>query len=94
LNVIKHKLHFKVKKKTINYTCSSDIRIGSLNIDHVHVHIADEDDSVTDVVLNDLVLPKLDTYYRYKGSLTSPPCFESITWSIFKEPILISEEQV
>lgn len=49
---------------------------------------------VTDVVLNDLVIPTLDRYYRYKGSLTTPPCFESITWSVFEEPILLSGKQL
>ena len=34
------------------------------------------------------------TYFRYKGGLTTPPCFESVIWTIFMEPIKISESQV
>ena len=39
-------------------------------------------------------LPKNKTYYTYKGSLTTPPCSQNITWFIFKHPITISVEQV
>lgn len=59
-----------------------------------NIQYGDAEDDVTDVVLSDLVLPTLDRYYRYQGSLTTPPCFESITWSMFEEPILLSETQL
>lgn len=41
-----------------------------------------------------LNLPKIKTYYTYVGSLTTPPCTEGVRWIIFKEPILVSLEQV
>ncbi|KAG9489653.1 hypothetical protein GDO78_005548 [Eleutherodactylus coqui] len=35
-----------------------------------------------------------DKYYRYEGSLTTPPCNPSVLWSVFQNPVYISEEQV
>lgn len=43
------------------------------------------------------VLPpygKLNNYYRYIGSLTSPPCTEGLVWTVFETPIEISAKQV
>lgn len=33
-------------------------------------------------------------YYSYSGSLTTPPCSESVNWIVFKEPIVLSVEEV
>lgn len=33
-------------------------------------------------------------YWTYPGSLTTPPCFESVTWVVFKEVIEISHGQM
>lgn len=44
--------------------------------------------------LNDLLPKKKNLYFTYKGSLTTPPCSEVVTWIDFKNPILLSHEQL
>lgn len=40
------------------------------------------------------IFPQNKTYYSYGGSLTTPPCSETVQWVIFKDPIVISLEEV
>lgn len=44
--------------------------------------------------IQDLVLPDLNEYYTYHGSLTTPPCSEVVTWIDFKQSIPLSHAQV
>lgn len=39
-------------------------------------------------------LPASATTYRYAGSLTTPPCSEIVSWSVFREPIEASVGQI
>ncbi|KAJ8248738.1 hypothetical protein GJAV_G00227200 [Gymnothorax javanicus] len=40
-----------------------------------------------------LLPAKMDEYYRYDGSLTTPPCYPSVLWTVFRHPVTISKEQ-
>jgi carbonic anhydrase len=42
--------------------------------------------------LNEL-LPGDQRYYQYMGSLTTPPCSESVLWMVLKQPVQISQAQ-
>ena len=33
-------------------------------------------------------------YYRYMGSLTTPPCSEGVNWYLLTQPITASMEQI
>jgi carbonic anhydrase len=48
--------------------------------------------------INDLkisgLFPQDLAAYRYKGSMTKPPCAEGVSWSILKRPIELSGAQV
>jgi hypothetical protein len=41
------------------------------------------------------LLPEIKhLYFTYNGSLTTPPCLEVVTWIDFKQPVLLSYNQV
>lgn len=44
--------------------------------------------------LSRLVPEFSNLYMTYNGSLTTPPCSESVTWVIRKEPLTVSRHQV
>jgi carbonic anhydrase len=39
------------------------------------------------------LLPKKKDYYRFSGSLTTPPCSEGVRWFVMKDYLKISKEQ-
>ena len=43
--------------------------------------------------LNTLLPPKLG-YYRYPGSLTTPPCAEIVEWLLLTDPVEVAEADV
>jgi carbonic anhydrase len=40
------------------------------------------------------LLPEDKDYYRYNGSLTTPPCSEGLRWIVLKQPLTASAEQI
>uniref|UniRef100_A0A8D3EBC0 Receptor-type tyrosine-protein phosphatase gamma n=1 Tax=Scophthalmus maximus TaxID=52904 RepID=A0A8D3EBC0_SCOMX len=45
-------------------------------------------------ILRDLLPSSVDSYYRYTGSLTTPPCSKVVEWIIFSRPVYLSHTQV
>ncbi len=55
---------------------------------------ADEKVDLKEEVLASAILPKSRDYYRFNGSLTTPPCTEGVTWLVMKHPVTASKEQI
>ena len=52
--------------------------------------------ATSNLVINALqLLPEnINRYYRYQGSLTTPPCSETVTWLVLKQPVAVSKFQI
>ncbi|WP_370387710.1 carbonic anhydrase [Snodgrassella alvi] len=49
----------------------------------------------TDILFNpEHLYPHNHSYYRYTGSLTTPPCSEPVTWILFRQPITLSKAEI
>jgi carbonic anhydrase len=56
---------------------------------------AGEERRFTDVEIEvDAFISSEDEYYRYEGSLTTPPCSEGVHWAVLTEPLHASAEQI
>ncbi len=40
------------------------------------------------------LMPENHSYYRFSGSLTTPPCSEGVRWLVMKTPMTASKEQI
>jgi carbonic anhydrase len=45
-------------------------------------------------VIKELLPSDNREYYRFNGSLTTPPCSEGVRWFVMKKPLQVSEKQV
>jgi carbonic anhydrase len=56
---------------------------------------ANEKNALSNVATNlNALLPENKHYYRFNGSLTTPPCSEGVKWMVLDTPLTISKEQV
>lgn len=44
--------------------------------------------------VGELLPPQLEHFFRYNGSLTTPPCYQSVLWTVFSRRAQISAEQL
>ncbi|XP_041074622.1 carbonic anhydrase 12 isoform X3 [Polyodon spathula] len=77
------------------------IDVGAFNpvFDHILSHLGSvryRDQVVQIPAFNvfNLLPERLDEFYRYDGSLTTPPCYPSVLWTVFRNPVRISQEQL
>lgn len=41
-----------------------------------------------------LLPANLKFYFHYNGSLTTPPCYQTVKWTVFNQTVLLSRDQV
>ncbi|XP_074709415.1 carbonic anhydrase 14 isoform X2 [Strix uralensis] len=58
------------------------------------IRYAGQTTTIPSFSVQDLLPPRLDLYYRYNGSLTTPPCFQGVLWTLFQQPVRISLAQL
>jgi carbonic anhydrase len=55
---------------------------------------ADQKAALPAALAGDKLMPTKRAYYRFNGSLTTPPCSEGVRWLVMKAPVSVSKEQV
>ncbi len=55
---------------------------------------AGEEHGLTSSFSAEELLPNDREYYRFSGSLTTPPCSEGVQWLVMKSPVSVSQEQL
>ncbi|XP_041511830.1 carbonic anhydrase 14 isoform X1 [Microtus oregoni] len=62
-----------------------------------HLHEIRHKDQITSVPpfnVRELLPQQLEQFFRYNGSLTTPPCYQSVLWTVFHRRAQISVEQL
>lgn len=59
----------------------------------IPMHEGDQNTFVNNIAANNL-LPANKDYYRFNGSLTTPPCSEGVRWFVMKEIVEASKSQI
>ncbi|KAI7794110.1 carbonic anhydrase 6 [Triplophysa rosa] len=58
------------------------------------VKYADQSMNISNLNVRSMLPENLNHFFRYQGSLTTPPCHESILWTVFDTPITLSHNQI
>ncbi|XP_019373552.1 PREDICTED: carbonic anhydrase 9 [Gavialis gangeticus] len=67
--------------------------------EHVLEHLEevskeDEDTLVPGFNIAGLLPANLSRYFWYNGSLTTPPCYQTVTWTVFNQTVRLSLDQI
>ncbi|XP_026774398.1 receptor-type tyrosine-protein phosphatase gamma isoform X1 [Pangasianodon hypophthalmus] len=80
-------IFFQVGKK--NNVAAEPIISGLKRVVH-----HEKETNLAPFVLRDLLPSSLGSYYRYTGSLTTPPCSKVVEWIILSRPVYLSYHQL
>ncbi|XP_055134199.2 carbonic anhydrase 12 isoform X3 [Symphalangus syndactylus] len=59
-----------------------------------HVKYKGQEAFILGFNIEELLPERTAEYYRYRGSLTTPPCNPTVLWTVFRNPVQISQEQL
>uniref|UniRef100_A0A8C5LBC0 carbonic anhydrase n=2 Tax=Jaculus jaculus TaxID=51337 RepID=A0A8C5LBC0_JACJA len=64
-------------------------------LSHLHeIKHKDQKTSVPPFNVRGLLPQQLEQFFRYNGSLTTPPCYQSVLWTVFNQRAQISKGQL
>ncbi|XP_032376469.1 carbonic anhydrase 6 [Etheostoma spectabile] len=58
------------------------------------IKYAGQNMNISSIDVRSMLPENLNHFFRYQGSLTTPPCYESILWTVFDTPITLSHNQI
>lgn len=72
------------------------LQSSTANVSSVTFLFSDSNTSLLPISLAQLIPSEqnLTSYYRYRGSLTTPGCTEAVIWTLFEKPIPLNMDQV
>nr|XP_032646004.1 carbonic anhydrase 14 isoform X2 [Chelonoidis abingdonii] len=59
-----------------------------------NIQYAGQNVSIPPFDVHELLPTQLDHYFRYNGSLTTPPCSQNVLWTVFRQGVQISSSQL
>nr|KAF6391419.1 carbonic anhydrase 12 [Pipistrellus kuhlii] len=59
-----------------------------------HVKYKGQEVHIPGFSIEELLPQRPAEYYRYRGSLTTPPCSPTVLWTVFRNPVHVSREQL
>ncbi len=99
--------HFPMEMHLVHQSAAGDLAVLGVLIDQgshnpafepVWANLPDEageEVHIEHLAVNvDDLLPANHNTYRYRGSLTTPPCSEGVSWFVAVEPIALSADQI
>ncbi|XP_060775396.1 receptor-type tyrosine-protein phosphatase gamma isoform X2 [Neoarius graeffei] len=86
-NIAAMAVFFQVGKK--NNVAAEPIIAGLKRVVH-----HEKETNLAPFILRDLLPSSLGSYYRYTGSLTTPPCSKDVEWIILSRPVYLSYHQL
>ena len=86
-----HWIHAYFLNLQIGNISNPELRVLT-NFTH-QIRYKEQNVTIKSLSIRDLI-PDLDAYMTYEGSLTTPGCHETVTWIVVNKPVLITRHQV